>query len=305
MLFVACILIVCLTGGLASSKISEDELLSRLESLSRVKRGISEDAEAAEDGDYPFTVRLKGEVAYKFFWGLPYRWRNYYCGASILNRRWLVTAAHCFKQTGFVERTTWPKYWHARIGEVHSHDHWYDCLFNTDSCDLHLDKIVIHPDYNERATWANDIALVRVKEDMDFGDSDIGAVTLAGADTEIPANTDCRIHGWGCSYWGGPLEDILHTVNLPIFDATECQSLYGVSMDTRICAGRRLAELGICAGDSGGPLMCPVTGDDGSNSWVQAGIASFTSANQPESYPGAFTKVNQYLDWIQDETRLE
>ena len=34
------------------------------------------------------------------------------------------------------------------------------------------------------------------------------------------------------------------------------------------------------------------------NTWVQAGIASFTSANRPGDVPGAFTRVAAYSDWI-------
>ncbi len=47
-------------------------------------------------------------------------------------------------------------------------------------------------------------------------------------------------------------------------------------------------------GDSGGPLVC----DAGAQGWIQAGIASYTSAKRPEDVPGVFTRVDQYREWI-------
>ena len=46
-------------------------------------------------------------------------------------------------------------------------------------------------------------------------------------------------------------------------------------------------------GDSGGPLVCR-HGDQ----WIQVRIASFTSAQYPGDFPGAFTRVTYYADWI-------
>ena len=51
-------------------------------------------------------------------------------------------------------------------------------------------------------------------------------------------------------------------------------------------------------GDSGGPLVCK-KGDD----WVQVGIASFTSRDHPDKVPGAFTRLSQYTDWVEETIR--
>ena len=46
-------------------------------------------------------------------------------------------------------------------------------------------------------------------------------------------------------------------------------------------------------GDSGGPLVCERNG-----TWYQVGIASFTARNTPEDFPGVFTRVSSYTDWV-------
>ena len=48
-----------------------------------------------------------------------------------------------------------------------------------------------------------------------------------------------------------------------------------------------------CQGDSGGPLVCRRH-----NKWVQYGIASFSTADNPADVPGIFTRVSAYVDWI-------
>ncbi|KAK2141848.1 hypothetical protein LSH36_1032g00001 [Paralvinella palmiformis] len=64
---------------------------------------------------------------------------------------------------------------------------------------------------------------------------------------------------------------------------------------TRLCAGPEFQNKGICSGDSGGPLVC----HDGSGSWHQAGIASFTSGTKPGQVPAVYTKVSEYRSWIE------
>jgi len=46
-------------------------------------------------------------------------------------------------------------------------------------------------------------------------------------------------------------------------------------------------------GDSGGPLVCR-SGDQ----WVQVGIVSFGYDCGNSQYPGIYTKIYHYIDWI-------
>jgi secreted trypsin-like serine protease len=49
-----------------------------------------------------------------------------------------------------------------------------------------------------------------------------------------------------------------------------------------------------CQGDSGGPLFVP----DGGSGWVQVGIVSFGIGCGRRDFPGVYTRVARYQNWI-------
>jgi hypothetical protein len=62
-----------------------------------------------------------------------------------------------------------------------------------------------------------------------------------------------------------------------------------------LCAGKIDGSQDACQGDSGGPLFF----NDGS-SWQQAGIVSWGYQCGVPNFPGIYTRVSQYFDWIAD-----
>lgn len=286
------------------------------EILSRAKRVIGGSNFAT--GKWPWLVSLQGKIPVVTFFGIPVARKTLYCGASLLNDRWLLTAAHCFVNSQLGDVTQIPRYWHARLGDVHLSSSLMDRLrgFVGDVLDypdwkdwfVHLDLIVIHPQYQPRNNWSNDIALVRLAEPVPSGPDvpQIGSVTIAAPnDHAFPDDGQiCIMKGWGCTSSGGAVSQKAQEVNLPKINDFDCARLFMIDTRTRICAGYNLARKGICSGDSGGPLVCRLNGK-----WVQTGIASFTSSERPGDMPGAFTRVSAYTTWIIDTvtwyTRLE
>ena len=64
-----------------------------------------------------------------------------------------------------------------------------------------------------------------------------------------------------------------------------------------ICAGDADGGESTCHGDSGGPLVIPKSSTD--DTAVVIGVASFTGSRcgKPK-YPGVYTYVTKYIDWI-------
>lgn len=90
-------------------------------------------------------------------------------------------------------------------------------------------------------------------------------------------------------------------VELPLADQDQCIRKYltlGIPIsDTQLCAGGVYAQ-DTCEGDSGNALMRFV-----SNAWVIEGVVSFGRGCGLEDWPAVYTRVSNYVDWIQRRMR--
>lgn len=262
-------------------------------------------------GKWPWLVSLQGKIPTRMLFNrIPLSYQRFYCGASLLNDRWILTAAHCFNETNLGERAMNPRYWHAKLGEVELRTSvirrlrgLLGRLLNNDDMrhwQIHAERIVIHPNYTHSNMWKNDIALVKLAQVVPSGIDDlprIQKITLNSAGMAFPpAGHVCYMKGWGCTDNGGPVTRTAREIRLPVVSNQDCEQLWGIPATLRLCAGHSSsASLGICSGDSGGPLVC-----HNGREWIQVGVASFTSASRPGNVPGVFTRVSSYVPWIRD-----
>jgi len=89
----------------------------------------------------------------------------------------------------------------------------------------------------------------------------------------------------------------LKFVDVTVMTNAECGNYYGnIINDSKICVDTNGGTEGTCNGDSGGPLV--ITESDGEV--TEVGIVSFGSSAGCESgAPAAFTRVSEYLDWLE------
>jgi secreted trypsin-like serine protease len=214
------------------------------------------------------------------------------CGGTFLGDRWVLTAAHCVDSAN-------ASLLKMNVGE-------YDLSDGAENA-IDIANIYIHPLYDD-AAFNNDIALVELV-------SSVVADAVQIADTELTTqysveNSLATVAGWGGRQGYAPdagptsdFPDILHQVNLRLSTNAECKQALGESFevpadniditDAMICAAVPQGGKGSCQGDSGGPLIV----NTGSGV-QQVGIVSFGFGCAEAGFPGVFTRVSEFKDWI-------
>ncbi|VDP71620.1 unnamed protein product [Echinostoma caproni] len=112
-----------------------------------------------------------------------------------------------------------------------------------------------------------------------------------------PVNTLCTFVGWGCLEKGYGPSAKAQVVALKVMPHWICSAMYqhaaGLNVDHEFCAGFYESNVGICPGDSGSGLIYL-----DHKKPVVVGVASATHATKPEAFPGLFTRVSSFNDWI-------
>ncbi|XP_014227159.1 chymotrypsin-2-like [Trichogramma pretiosum] len=209
---------------------------------------------------------------------------SHFCGGAIVSRYWILTASHCTdgKQANQI-RVVAGTINYKRPGQVRQ-----------------ATRIIMHERYNKRDSFRNDIALIRVSQPWAYSQS-VRAVPLPVARQRTPGGANAVLSGWGKLSVNGRIPDILQVVSIKVTDQNTCARAIRATgsnvYPTNICANNPRRRQGQCNGDSGGPLT--VNG-------VIVGVVSW-SIKDPECastrYPGLFTRVSEYMDWISPKIR--
>ena len=251
--------------------------------------------EKANAEDWPFIA---------VFYETKLGWDSRFCGGSLLNENWVITAAHCF-----MDPYSKKVYNHKRcvliigircclLGENYLLR--YSVSFGIfERSDFpgearKLKQVVCHPDF--RATYReiqNDICLIRVSQPVPLADR-IKPVCIA---TALPTESEyCKIAGVGQTM-GTVSDENLNQAALPVANFRECAqdySAFGIRLNEQqhLCAGFSHGGVDACQGDSGGPFVCKGNQLTGV---VSFGIGCATA----ETY-GIYTSMPNYIDWITD-----
>ncbi|KAM4031711.1 trypsin-like [Anomaloglossus baeobatrachus] len=194
----------------------------------------------------------------------------HFCGGSLINSLWVVSAAHCYKASVQV-----------RLGE-----HNIAVSEGTEQF-ISSSRVIRHASYSSW-TLDNDIMLIKLASAASVN-SYVQPIGLPGG---CPAaGTSCLIAGWGNTLSSGTnMPNLLQCVDAPVLTAAQCSNAYpGEITGNMICVGYLEGGKDSCQGDSGGPVVC--------NGQLQ-GIVSWGYGCALRNYPGVYTKVCNYNSWI-------
>ncbi|KAJ8960285.1 hypothetical protein NQ318_004010 [Aromia moschata] len=224
---------------------------------------------------------------------------DFQCGGTIINERYILTAAHCIINLSFPLIT-------VRVGEYDLGSE-IDCA-DAENClppvqDLEVEKVIYPEDYNV-TLFANDIALIRVTK-IDLTAENVMPVCLP-----IPANIrDMKfeqgiVTGWGFTDPHEATTNILQKAILQKRDISVCKKAYVVAPGIKLnykqmCIGG-IAKKDSCRGDSGGPFHV-ASYMNGDTRYVEFGVVSIGPLYCGyDGVPGIYTRVTYYMDWILD-----
>jgi len=227
-------------------------------------------------GRYPWQLSLATG-----FFGFFYQHR---CGATLISRRWVLTAAHCMQNMNIAST-------YVMAGFL--------AVNNRDTAQIKkIERYITHPRFDS-TLYEQDIALLKLATPMEYSSLVLPACLPPPIKSYV--GQVAVLTGWGREWDNGPLSNQLHEISLPVVSNGECMDWYSnsgsrqyIPEDTFLCAGFEEGQRDACSGDSGGPLVA-FRADKRAE---VIGVVSWGLGCGAKGRPGVYTRVSEFVDWI-------
>ena len=229
---------------------------------------MADEVEDVSITDYPWIVALIRPTSSNT--------SSIHCSGSILNKRWILTAAHCLDD---LDDNATSKF-QIKVGTDDWGDQEEDYFTDSYEQDHKIDHFVVHPNYSS-STHYFDIALIETQDDISF-DEGVQPICLPSTPTLDPDNRKnhkVEVAGFGFSskenqglctdydntklrattlsiYGYKFCNDSIGPDNLGSLKAEKVKEVLPMGFQPNIiCAGSEKKWNKICKGDSGAPLF--------------------------------------------------
>lgn len=208
---------------------------------------------------------------------------EHFCGASVIDRSWILTAAHCVEDLS-----------PADVRSLSVRVNFTD-LESGQGEEHAVARVFSHPQYAQDAS--NDVALLRLERSVSDDVPLLPMATPSVMQSSGRAGQMASVSGWGnTSINGENYPRNLRNVHVPIVSNAVCNSpeAYDGEVEaTELCAGYSAGGKDSCQGDSGGPLVVPHEGD-----FHQIGVVSWGEGCALPNKYGVYARVTAFTQWI-------
>ncbi|XP_070263519.1 coagulation factor X-like [Myotis yumanensis] len=204
-----------------------------------------------------------------------------FCGGTILNEFYILTAAHCLNQE---------KRFKVRVGDR-----------NTEKEDgnemVHEVEVIIKHNKFDNKTFNCDIAVLKLKTPIKFR-MNVAPACLPEkdwAESTLMTQKSGIVSGFGRIHEMGRTSVTLKMLEVPYVDRNTCKLSTGFSITPNMfCAGYDSKLEDACQGDSGGPHVTRFK-----DTYFITGIISWGEGCARKGKFGIYTKVTNFLKWIE------